>query len=323
MKQPVLHWLGGIALLALSLNTWAVDKPVHQGIVDNYKAEKVSDHVYVIHGPAGQPDKENQGFINNPGFIVGDSEVAVIDPGSSAAIGRAVLAHIRKVTDKPITKVFITHIHGDHWLGNQAMKESNADAKFYASAGMIEDAKNGAGDSWIETMNTMTENATAGTELVIPTEVLTQDQAIKVGSVTVKAHLVDGKAHTSNEVMFEVVEDKLLFTGDTISNKRLILMDEGSFPGSAKNAERIVAMGMKTIVPGHGATGDNSIVTAYGDYMSKVYEGVKALRDDMEAHEMKPKIAEKLTAYKDWHSMDDTLGKHISLAALEAEQEDF
>ena len=35
------------------------------------------------------------------------------------------------------------------------------------------------------------------------------------------------------------------------------------------------------------------------------------------------KIAEKLTAYKDWHSMDDTLGKHISLAVLEAEQEDF
>ena len=35
MKQPVLHWLGGIALLALSLNTWAADKPVHQGIVDN------------------------------------------------------------------------------------------------------------------------------------------------------------------------------------------------------------------------------------------------------------------------------------------------
>jgi hypothetical protein len=82
-------------------------------------------------------------------------------------------------------------------------------------------------------------------------------------------------------------------------------------------------MGMKTIVPGHGATGDNSIVTAYGDYMSKVYEGVKTLRDDMEAHEMKPKIAEQLTAYKDWHSMEETLGKHISLAVLEAEQEDF
>ncbi|HRJ52848.1 MAG TPA: MBL fold metallo-hydrolase [Candidatus Thiothrix moscowensis] len=323
MKQPVWHWLGGMALLALSLNTWAADKSIHQGIVDNYKAEKVSDHVYVIHGPAGQPSKENQGFINNPGFIVGDSEVAVVDPGSSAAIGRAVLAHIRKVTDKPVTKVFITHIHGDHWLGNQAFKEANADTRFYASAGMIEEAKNGAGDSWVETMNTMTENATAGTEIVIPGEPLSQDQAIKVGNVTVKAHLVEGKAHTSNEVMFEVVEDKLLFTGDTISNKRLIMMDEGSFPGSASNAERISAMDVKTIVPGHGATGDKAIVTAYGKYMSTLYSAVKELRETMEAHEMKPKVIEKLTDSKDWHSFDEILGKHISLAILEAEQEDF
>ncbi len=323
MKHPMLLWLAGITLTSLSLNAAAADKAIHQGIVDNYKAEKVSEHVYVIHGPAGQPDKDNQGFINNPGFIVSDSEVAVVDPGSSAAIGRAVLAHIRKVTDKPVTKVFITHVHGDHWLGNQAFKEDNADAKFYASAGMIEEAKQGAGDSWIETMDTMTEKATAGTELVIPTEVLAQDQEIKVGNVTVKAHLVEGKAHTSNEVMFEVVEDKLLFTGDTISNARLIMMDEGSFLGSMKNAERIAAMDLATIVPGHGLTGDKSIVTAYGDYMSKLYNSVKELREDMEAHEMKPKVAEALVAYKDWHSMEETLGRHISLAILEAEQEDF
>lgn len=322
MKPARLLAIGGI-LMSLSLPLSAADKPIHQGIVDHYKAEKVSEHVYVIHGPAGVPNPENQGFINNPAFIVTDSEVAVVDPGSSAAMGRAVMTHIRKVTDKPVTKVFITHVHGDHWLGNQAFKEANVDTKFYASAGMIEDAKNGAGQSWVETMDNMTEKATAGTEIVIPSEVLVQDQEIKVGNLIVKAHLVDGQAHTLNEAMFEVVEDKLLFTGDTISNKRLINMDEGSFAGSAKNAERIARMDLKVIVPGHGQTGDMSIVKAYGNYMQTLYDNVKALRETKEAHEMKADIAAKLADYKDWHNFDDILGRHISLAILEAEQEAF
>ena len=36
---------------------------------------------------------------------------------------------------------------------------------------------------------------------------------------------------------------------------------------------------------------------------------------------MKPVIAEKLKAYKDWAEWDTNLGKQISLAILEIEQE--
>lgn len=319
--QQVWLWLG-LVWLALGQSAWAADKPIHQGIVNDYQAEKVSEHVYVIHGPAGLPSKENAGFINNPAFIVADSEVAVVDPGSSAAIGRAVLAHIRKVTDKPVTKVFITHMHGDHWLGNQAFKEANPDTKFYASAETIEAIK-GGGATWIETMDNMTEKATAGTEIVVPTEIVTQDQTVKVGNLTVKTHLTEGKVHTTGEAMFEVVEDKLLFTGDTVTNQRLVMMDEGSFVGMAKNAERIAAMDLKVVVPGHGKTADKEMVKAYGGYMTDLYTEVKALREKMEPHEMKPQIAEKLAKYKDWHGFEENLGKHISLAALEAEEEAF
>jgi hypothetical protein len=64
-------------------------------------------------------------------------------------------------------------------------------------------------------------------------------------------------------------------------------------------------------------------VAYYRDYLSKVYSSVKEMREKMEAHEMKPKIAEKLNDYKEWQGLEEELGKHISLSVLEAEQEDF
>ncbi len=323
MKKSVLL-LSASALFAIaSLNAWAEDKKIHQDLLDKYKPEQVSDHVYVIHGPTGYPNKENQGFMNNPGFIVTDKEVVVIDPGSSSAIGRSVLAQIRKISDKPITKVFTTHVHGDHWLGNQAFKEENPEVKFYAHPTMIEEANNGAGEEWIGTMNSMTENATEGTEAIIPTEALENGQEIEVGDLKLKAHIIEGKAHTATDVMYEVVGEKVLFTGDNINNKRIVRMDDGSFVGSIKAAEVAMTLDVDKVVPGHGPSGSKNVLTYYHDYLSKVYNSVKDMREEMEAHEMKPKIEEKVAEYKDWAGYEDELGKHISLSVLEAEQEDF
>lgn len=89
-------------------------KPMHQDLLNNYKPEKISEHTYVIHGPGVRGIKENQGFINNPAFIITDKSVIVIDPGSSVQVGRSVLTHIRKITQNPVTHIFITHVHGDH-----------------------------------------------------------------------------------------------------------------------------------------------------------------------------------------------------------------
>ncbi|MBT2970045.1 MAG: hypothetical protein B6D72_10890 [gamma proteobacterium symbiont of Ctena orbiculata] len=48
--------------------------------VSDYPAERIAEDVYVIHGPLGVPSVENQGFINNPGFVIGRDGVIVIDP---------------------------------------------------------------------------------------------------------------------------------------------------------------------------------------------------------------------------------------------------
>ena len=103
------------------------------GYLDRFKAEQVSPHVYVIHGPLELPNETNEGFMNNPAFVITNDGVVVVDPGSSVHTGNMLLREIRKITDKPVIAVFDTHVHGDHWLGNDAIQRAYPDAEIYAS----------------------------------------------------------------------------------------------------------------------------------------------------------------------------------------------
>lgn len=296
---------------------------IHQGIVESYPAKKVAEHTYVIHGPLEIPNAKNKGFMNNPAFIVGKEGVAVIDPGSSVQIGRAVLVQIKKVTDKPVTLVFNTHVHGDHWLGNQAFWEANPDVKIYAHPQMIAEANAGEAEAWVKNLFQLTEGATEGTKAVIPTKVLKDGQVVKLGQISIKTHLGD-HVHSKTDAMFEVLEDKVLFTGDNVTSKRIPRMDDGSFRGSITTISKALELDLEKVVPGHGETGDKTVLSAYKNYLSTVYESVKELSDEgLEDFEMKEKVAAKLKDYADWAGLEDELGKHISLAVLEAEQAAF
>ena len=120
----------------------------------------------MIHGPTELPSPSNQGFMNNPAFVVTDEGVVVIDPGSSVQVGEMVLARIEKVTDKPILAVFNSHIHGDHWLGNQAIRAKYPDVPIYGHERVPPKVEAGAGTEWVDLMLSMTEKATAGTGVV-------------------------------------------------------------------------------------------------------------------------------------------------------------
>jgi len=130
----------------------------------DYKADQVASHTWVIHGPIGLPNPENKGFMNNPAFTITDKSVVVFDPGSSKQAGEMVLRQIGKLTKKPVTHVFNTHVHGDHWLGNQAIQNAYPDVKIYAHPEMIKQAKDGEADSWVSFMEQITEGATKGTQ---------------------------------------------------------------------------------------------------------------------------------------------------------------
>lgn len=292
--------------------------------LDGYATQKVSAHTYVIPGPTEQPTAANRGFMNNPGFVVTDTGVVVIDPGSTYAIGKALLERIREVTDKPVTDVFNTHVHGDHWLANHAILEVYPKARMYAHPKMIEEAKAGAAQQWLDLLERLTEGASKGTKAVIPSTPLEDGQVVKVGGQDFRIYLTEW-AHTQTDAMIEVVNEKLLFAGDNVTFKRIPRMDDGSFRGNIAAVEKMLKLPFEVIVPGHGPTGGrDEVLKPYRDYLKTVYSEARTLSEEgLEDFEMKDKILARLKAYRDWAGFDKELGKHISLAVLEAEQAEF
>jgi glyoxylase-like metal-dependent hydrolase (beta-lactamase superfamily II) len=219
--------------------------------------------------------------------------------------------------------VFNTHIHGDHWLGNQALHDAYPSAGFYAHPVMIEQARTGQAENWVSLMARLTEGASMGTEALIPDLALQDGQEIKVGAVTFRAHLSDW-AHTKTDAMIEVVEESVLTTGDNALYQRIGRLDDASFRGSIEACDRALELGLKHYIPGHGPAGGPESVKPFCDYLKKLYAKVTELYGEgLSDFEMKDAVVEHLADYQDWSGFDDEIGRHISLALLEVERAEF
>ncbi|MDH5517909.1 MAG: MBL fold metallo-hydrolase [Gammaproteobacteria bacterium] len=291
--------------------------------IPDYPADKISANTYVIHGPLEFPNEKNQGFMNNPGFVITNDGVVVIDPGSSRYSGDMVLRQIRKLTSKPVTHVINTHIHGDHWLGNQAFSEAFPAAKLMAHPDMIALAKKSEAVKWINLMQQMTNGATKGTKAVIPETAVEDSFVLKTGGFTFKVY-APAKAHSKTDVMVHVLEESVVFLGDNVLSGRLPSMGDATFRGNAKACEIASNINAKHFVPGHGQTSDVSIVKQFQNYVSTVYQQAARYYDEgLSDFEMKPQVVKQLTAFHQWVNFDDEIGRHISLAVLEAERAAF
>ena len=305
------------ALVILSVQTAIA------GYLDGFSAEKVSSHVYVIHGPLELPNENNEGFMNNPAFIITDEGVVVIDPGSSVHTGNMLLREIRKITDLPVIAVFDTHVHGDHWLGNDAIQRAYPDASIYAHHKTISMIENGEGQNWLDLMQSMTKGATDGTNIVNAEEALNGGEDLSIGGHQFQI-IHRGQAHTVTDIMILYKQDNVLFSGDNVSNKRLIRLVDASFKGSIETIEVAKNLKPAVVVPGHGKTGGTELLDNYHTYLSILYENVgKYFEEDLSDFEMKPLIHEQLADYHDWSGYEDELGKHISGAYLEIEAAAF
>ncbi|MDO9468107.1 MAG: MBL fold metallo-hydrolase [Thiobacillus sp.] len=307
-------------LAALAVCTTAIAGP--NDVARPYPPQKIHAHTYVIHGPMGIPSVENQSFMNNPAWIITADGVVLIDPGSSVQVGRMVVAQLKKTTKKPVTHVFITHVHGDHWLGNQAVLEAWPNATLTAHPDMIKQAKEGADKFWLDLMSNLTKGYTDGTRAVIPTVEAADGQVFKIGGKTFRIHS-SNDAHSKTDLMIEIVEDKILFTGDNVLNRQTMNLRDGTFNGVIKATQRAYDLNAKLYVPGHGKTSSNrTFIADQKAYFDILLKEVRRMYDEGKSDfEMKPVIAEKLRAYKNWAEFEANLGLQISLAILEIEQE--
>jgi glyoxylase-like metal-dependent hydrolase (beta-lactamase superfamily II) len=230
-----------------------------------------------------------------------------------------VLARIAAATDRPAIAVFNTHVHGDHWLGNQAVRARYPDVPIYAHERTGPRILAGAGTEWVELMLRLTERATAGTEIVAPDHPVNDGDLLSIGGLTYRVLHMD-RAHTDNDIMLHIEERDVVFLGDNAGHGRLLRHDGGSFRGNIEALDRALATGASVFVPGHGITGGVEVAQTYRDYLNTVYTTAEAgVEEGLSDFELRPRLLPKLESWATWSGFDTTLGGHISGAYLEAE----
>jgi len=81
-------------------------------LAQSFDIVKMADGVYAAIG--------REGVASNGAFIVNQDDVVVVDTHYRPSWARDLIAEIRKLTNKPVRYVVNTHWHNDHTQGNQA-----------------------------------------------------------------------------------------------------------------------------------------------------------------------------------------------------------
>lgn len=224
--------------LLLSNNTFAADF--------NYRleAKKIADNTYVFIGKIEDFSFENGGNIVNTGFIITSAGVVVIDTGSSLRYGQQMKEAIASVTKKPITRVYITHHHPDHFLGSQAFAGNN----IYALESTLKNIKN-EGAGFTDNLYLMVGDWMRGTDVLLPSKI------VKPGVILVGEHeleLLSFSGHTNGDLAIYDRTTGVLFSGDLIFHKRTLTTPHANIKHWLTTLTALKKINYKTLVPGHG-----------------------------------------------------------------------
>jgi glyoxylase-like metal-dependent hydrolase (beta-lactamase superfamily II) len=295
------------------------------GKYGEFHFEKVHDNVYVMHGPVTEPNKENEGFMNNSAIIEEKRSLIIVDPGGNYKVGKKVLAEVEKVSKKPVVAIFNTHKHGDHWFANKAMVEKYPKATIYADAHMIAEAKAGEAEKWYRILDRMTGNLAGTKAFAYPTQVIKPGDRVEVdGEVFVVRH--PKRAHTDTDLLIEHVNSGTLFLGDNVMVGRFGAFDaSSSVIGNKELLEGIMQeKEMAYYIPGHGRSGKReAVVKPYLTYLAVITEAMqKAYAEEVEPYEVIDQVKSKLQAYRKWDGIGHTLGRHLDKVYAEIEAMD-
>jgi len=237
-------------LLIVQVSACVTNKSLYPAVDVEMKLEKVSDHVYYARGMTGTAT-ENQGFISNAAVIILDEGIILFDALGSPSLAEKILAEIRKISDKPIKKVFISHYHADHFYGVQFFKDMGAE--IYAPKGAITYLNS---EGATNRLNARRENLSPWinkqTRLVNPDHLIDQDSVIQFSGMDINI-LHFGAAHSHGDLSLYLPSEKVLLSGDLIFTGRIPFVGGDDINNWISKIETLAAMDANVIVPGHGA----------------------------------------------------------------------
>ena len=228
-----------LLLLLIAGPAWAAGPLTY-----HLKPVRIAPDTYVFEGTREHFTRGNGGNILNPGFIVTDDGVLVIQTGPSRRFGEEMRAAIKTVTDKPIRKVFIGNLHPDYWLGNQAF----ADVPIAALPGTI-DGIRAEGKGMTENMYRLVGDWMRGTEPLVPTEAV-YGSTVVFGSHRLR--LIPLEGHTAADLAIFDETTGVLFAGGVVFSDRTPTTPHADIPKWLAELDALEPLDITVLVPNHG-----------------------------------------------------------------------
>jgi len=239
MKRCVV--LGTLVIAgALSMTLVAFQQPA-QSDEKVIQVDKIKDNLYVLKGGGGNTAV----FITRTGVVVVDTK----DPGW----GQPILDTIKTLTDKPVTTIINTHVHGDHSSGNvefpptvDVIVQENT-KKYMEEPGAVYGLQSSPPE------NIFKKNGGRG----LPKRTFTNTWTMGDGADQIDLRYF-GQAHTGGDAFVIFRRHRVMHVGDTMPTRDLPIMDKNNggsgLSYSSTIAKAAAADDVETIINGHNST---------------------------------------------------------------------
>jgi cyclase len=207
-------------------------------------------------------------MVNNCGVVVDGAGTAVlVDTTSTEKRNRAVLAEVAKVSTGAPRAVVNTHHHPDHTYGNG----------FLPAETMVighEKCRDEVLHAGLEATQVITAPDYGDLTLRPPELTFPDRLTLHLDGFPVELHHVGRPAHTTNDVLVWLPEQRVVFSGDLAFNGGQPFVLEGSIAGFRLAIARMRAFAPEVLVPGHGPVcrGEHvdTLLTAMDGYLAYV-----------------------------------------------------
>jgi cyclase len=220
---------------------------------------------------------------SNAGLVVDGESTLLVDTLFDLGLTQKMLTTMRRAVPAAahIDTLVNTHANGDHCYGNQLVGGARIVASEHTAAEMSELPP--------EAMAALIEQAPAmgelgafflecfgkfdfkGIELALPGQTFAGELALRVGDRELRLIEV-GPAHTRGDTLVLAPAERVLFSGDILFSEAHPIAWAGPVSNWITACDRILAMDVAVIVPGHGPLADLDAVRELRAYFGYLYE---------------------------------------------------
>ena len=186
----------------------------------------------------------------NSGVIIGDESVMVIEAQATPRLASKVIEEVRKITDKPISHIVLTHYHAVRVLGASEFGTPEIIMSGDARAMVVERGQEDW-DSEFQRFPRLFQGHESIPGLTWPTTTFDGMMTVYLGKRRVDIMQL-GRAHTAGDAVVWVPDAEVMFTGDIVEYHSACYCGDGHFADWGDTLDNIASFDPVCIAPGRG-----------------------------------------------------------------------